>query len=196
MNRMMRRMKLPRVIRLCACLLLSAGGAHAAQPERTVLGVTLNTRFALPACAATEVTISSRICFNPAMINRKDWGAEEYFVSIPIKGTPAFVRGEINVYVLDGIISAVKIGTWGIQGQYGALDYLKKQYGEPTRARKEKPRGIRARFPSEFAEWDLKDVSVRLQGTTGSVDWGQIEVLTPVYQKRVADFEKGAAGSK
>jgi len=193
MKRMMRRMKTLRLTLLHACLLLSAGSAIAATPERVVLGVTLNAPFALPACALREVTIASRICFNPAMINRKDWGAEEYFVSIPVRGTPPFVRGEIGVYVVGGIVEAVKIGTWGIQGQAGALADLKKTYGEPTRAWQEHRHRQRSRFPSLFAEWDISDVWVRLDGTTATIDWGSIEIQTRRYQKRIAAFEKGAA---
>lgn len=158
--------------------------------DRMVLGVELGSRFLTPVCNPGETAFPSRLCFDGSLINRKAWGADEYYVFIPSAGTPPYVRGEIRVSVLNGIVESVQIGTWGIQAQGIALEALTKKYGVPTRARQEKQNALRSRFPTQFAEWELKDFSVKLDGTTGSIDWGRIEVSTHRYRKLVGDYEK------
>jgi hypothetical protein len=183
-------MGLPRNIFLTACLLLSVKMALAAPPDKMVLGIELGTRFVVPTCGAREVSVSGRLCFNGDMIERKAWGADEYYVSIPSAGTPPYVRGELRVSVVNGIIESIQVGTWGIQAQGGALAALTKKYGEPARARKHMHNALRSRFPTQYAEWDLDDFSVKLDGTTGSIDWGRIEVTTHRYRKLVKDYEQ------
>lgn len=190
------RMKSLNSILLSACLLVTAADLCAATPDRTILGVRLGARFVLPPCAPAEVTIASRLCFNAAMIDRKPWGAEQYFVSIPTDRMPPYARGELTVHVVEGQVESVIIGTWGIQGQGAALADLKKQYGEPTRSRQQLKHRLRSRFPSEFAEWDLGDMSVKLEGTTGSIDWGRIEMATSRYRKLIADYEARTPAAK
>ncbi|OGA48796.1 MAG: hypothetical protein A3G24_19725 [Betaproteobacteria bacterium RIFCSPLOWO2_12_FULL_62_13] len=183
-------MNLTRNILLVGCLLMRVTTMHAAAPDKMVLGVELGARFLVPTCSAGEISFSSRLCFNGALINHKAWGADEYYVSLPSAGTPPYVRGELRVSVVNGIVESVQIGTWGIQAQGGALAALTKQYGEPTRARKQMQNALRSRFPTRFAEWDLRDFSVKFDGTTGSIDWGRIEVTTHRYRKLVKDYEQ------
>jgi hypothetical protein len=158
--------------------------------DKKVLGIELETRFLVPACNPGETAFPSRPCLNDAATTRKAWGADEYFVFLPNAGTPPYVRGEIRVAVVNGIVEAVQIGTWGIQAQGIALESLTKKYGAPTRARQEKQNTLRSRFPLQFAEWDFRDFSVKFDGTTGSIDWGRIEVSTHRYRKLVGDYEK------
>lgn len=153
-----------------------------APPDRTVLGIEVGAPFTVPACSAREVSVSGRICFNADMIERKTWGADEYYVSIPSAGTPPYVRGELRVSVIKGVVESIQVGTWGIQAQSGALAALTKKYGDPTRSRKQMHHALRSRFPTQYAEWDFDDFSVKLDGTTGSIDWGRIEVSTRRYQ--------------
>jgi hypothetical protein len=84
----------------------------------------------------------------------------------------------------------VQVGTWGIQAQGIALEALTKKYGAPARARQEKQNALRSRFPTQFAEWEFGDFSVKLDGTTGSIDWGRIEASTHRYRKLLGDYEK------
>ncbi|MCI3952224.1 MAG: hypothetical protein K0R53_1722 [Burkholderiales bacterium] len=177
---------------LIACLLCPLT-TLSADPNKIALGVELGTRFRVPPCEAKEVSISSRLCFNSELINRKVWGADEYYVSIPSAGTPPYVRGELRVSVVGSIVESIQIGTWGIQAQGAALEALTRKYGKPARARTQKLNALRSRFPTQYAEWDLEDFSVKLDGTTGSVDWGRIELTTYRYQKRVKDYEATAA---
>jgi hypothetical protein len=164
--------------------------ASAAPADKMVLGIELGTRFVVPTCSAREVTVSGRLCFNGDMIDRKTWGADEYYVSIPSAGTPPYVRGELKVSVLDGIVESVQIGTWGIEAQWAALASFTKKYGEPTRRHQQMQPGLRSRLPAQFAEWDFEDFSIRIDGTTGSIDWGRIEVTTHRYLKRIKDYER------
>jgi len=179
-----------RLLLLTICLLAQIVMLPANAQDKKVLGVELDTRFLVPACNPGETAFPSRPCFNNAATNRKAWGADEYFVFLPNAGTPPYVRGEIRVAVLNGIVEAVQIGTWGVQAQGIALESLTKKYGAPTRARQEQQNTLRSRFPMQFAEWDFKDFSVKLDGTTGSIDWGRIEVSSHRYRKLIGDYEK------
>jgi hypothetical protein len=187
-------MRLYRYGFVLACLLTPITMALSAAPDKTILGIELAAPFAVPACSAREVSISGRICFNAAMIDRKPWGAEEYYVSVPSTGTPPHVRGELQVSVVKGVVESIQVGTWGIQAQGGALAALTKKYGEPARTRREMHHALRSRFPTQYAEWDFDDFTVKLDGTTGSIDWGRIDVTMHRYQRLVRDY--GAAALK
>jgi len=183
-----------RHVLVAACLLMSAFAGPAAAQDKKVLGIELGTRFLLPACGPGDGAFPVRLCFVEALLLRTAWGAQEYHVKLPSAGTPAYVRGELKVFTVNGTVESVQISTWGIEAQYGAFDSLRKKYGEPARARQEKRKGLRARLPTKFAEWNFKDFSVKLDGTTGSIDWGRIEFSTQRYRKLLDDFEKRAAG--
>jgi hypothetical protein len=83
----------------------------------------------------------------------------------------------------------VQVGTWGLQAQSGALAALTSQYGKPTRTRELK-KAANSRFATRFDEWDLADFAVKLDGSTGSIDWGLIEVSTHRYQTLLKNYEK------
>jgi hypothetical protein len=168
-------------------MLLFMAAAPAAAQGRSVLGIELGSRFLLPECGGGG-TATSRACINNDPVVRKPWGADEYRVALPIAGTPSYVRGELKVVTVKGIVESVQIGTWGIQGQGVVMSALTTQYGKPTRARQQKH--PLSREPAQFADWDLADVSVKFLGTTGSIDWGLIEVSTPSYRKLVAEHEQ------
>lgn len=174
---------------LVACLLFTAAGAFAAESGKSVMGIALDSRFALPECGAGSGTLTSRLCVNGGVNNRKPWGAEEYYVALPRTGVPPYVRGELKVITVQGIVESVQVGTWGLASQSGALAALTSQYGKPSRTRQLK-KAANSRFAPQIDEWDLADFSVRLDGSTGSIDWGLIEVSTHRYQKLVKDYEK------
>lgn len=181
------------VLALCLPILLKTTPVIA--QDRMVLGIELGAGFKTTACGPGETAFPSRPCFDGSVTSRKGWGADEYFVYLPSAGTPPYVRGEIRVSVMGGVVEAVRIGTWGIQAQGIALEALTRQYGAPTRARQEKQNTLRSRFPVQFAEWELADFSVKLDGTTGSIDWGRIEVTTHRYRRLVGDYLKQPAKS-
>jgi len=174
-----------RFLFLLALVLL---GPAQATPDRTVLGIELGSRFLLPECAGSGA-FTSRLCINGGLTKRKPWGADEYYVSLPRSGVPPYVRGELKVATIQGIVESVQVGTWGLQSQSGALAALTRQYGKPTRTALKK-KSANSRFAAQIAEWDLEDLSIKLDGSTGSIDWGLIEVSTPRYQKLVRDYEK------
>jgi hypothetical protein len=178
-------------ILLAGCILLSATATLAAAQGRSVLGIELGSRFLLPECGGGG-TATSRACINSDPVVRKPWGAEEYHVALPIAGTPSYVRGELKVVTVKGVVESVQIGTWGIQGQGVVMSALTSQYGKPTRARQQKH--PLSREPTQFADWDLADVSVKLLGSTGSIDWGLIEVSTHRYRKLVSEHEPRQPG--
>ena len=176
-------------ILLIGCLMLPVTAASAAAPDRTVMGIALGTALLLPECGAGGGAFTSRLCINGRLTNRKAWGADEYYVALPSSGVPPYVRGEIKVATVQGIVESVQIGTWGLQAQSGALAALTSQYGKPTRTAQRK-KSATSRFAAQAAEWDLEDFSVKFDGNTGSIDWGLIEVSTHRYRKLVADHEK------
>ena len=178
---------------LVACVLASAIASPAAAQGKSVLGIELGSRFLLPECGAGGGAVTSRACVAPEPVVRKPWGADEYHVALPLAGTPSYVRGEVKVATVKGIVESVQVGTWGIQSQDGVLAALTGQYGKPTHAREQKQ--ALSRIPVRFADWDLADFSVKLLGATGSIDWGLIDVSTHRYQKLMTDHESRAPGA-
>jgi hypothetical protein len=185
---------LHRAILIAGCLIMSIPAAPAPAQDRTVLGLAIGAQFRVPACGPGDGTFPSRHCFKGAPIHHKAWGATEYQVTLPGAGTPPYVRGDLKVFVLAGLVESVQISTWGIEAQPGALTSLTRKYGEPTRTRQQKLKGMRSRFPTHYVEWDFRDFSVRYDGTTGSIDWGRIDVSTHRYRKLLEAHEKQPPG--
>ena len=157
--------------------------AGAADPAKTIIGVELGARFTIPPCARGEETLTKRHCYVAAQTTKTPWGAEEHHVYYPSVVPIPYARGELVVDVLNGVIEAIHINTWGIEGQYSALEMLTKKYGPPTRERREKTKSQRARLPVVYAEWDLADFSVKLDGITSTFDWGRITLATHRHRK-------------
>ena len=171
-----------------ACLLLSAMPAPAPAQDKTVLGIGLGSPLRLPKCGAGNGAMTSTTCVTSDPVERKAWGADEHHVAIPLSGAPPYARGEFKVVTVKGIVESVQIATWGIQSQSVALATLTGQYGKPARTRQQKL--PLSRIPAEFAEWDLADLSINFQGSTGSIDWGLVDVSTPRYRRLVKDYEQ------
>ena len=168
--------------------MLPVTAAPASAQDKTVMGIELGSRFLLAECGGSGA-FTSKLCINGSLTNRKAWGADEYYVALPRSGVPPYVRGELKVATVQGIVESVQVGTWGLQSQSGALAALTSQFGKPTRTG-EKKKVANSRFAAQFAEWDLPEFSVKLDGSTGSIDWGLIEVSSHRYQKLVKDHEK------
>jgi hypothetical protein len=183
-----------RQILLAAWLLIWALAGPAAARDKTVLGLEIGAQFRVPACGPGDGAFPARPCFKGAPIHHQAWGTNEYQVTLPSAGTPAYVRGDIKVFVIAGLVESVQIGTWGIEAQPGALASLTRKYGEPTRATQQKVKGMRSRFPTQYVEWDFGDFSVKYDGTTGSIDWGRITVSTHRYRKLLEAREKRPPG--
>lgn len=160
-----------------------AGMACAADPAKNVFGVELGARFSFPACDRGEDALTKRHCYNAKQTVKTAWGTEEQRLFYPRTAIVPYARGELTVEVVNGVVEAIHIHTWGIQAQGNALDALKKKYGPPTRSHSEKIKGLRSRFPVEYAEWDAKDYSVRFTGVFTSIDWGRITLASPLYMK-------------
>jgi hypothetical protein len=183
-----------RPILFAGWLLMSVLAAPAPAQDKTVLGLEIGAQFRVPACGPGDGTFPSRHCYKSVPIPHKAWRASEYQVTLPSAGTPAYVRGDIKVFVIDGLVESVQIGTWGIEAQLGVLTSLTQKYGKPTRATQQKLKGMRSRFPTQYAEWDFPDFSVKYDGTTGSIDWGRIVVSTHRYRKLLEAHEKRPPG--
>jgi hypothetical protein len=187
------RMNLTRCLRLHVFgLLLLAAVMPASAQEKMVLGIALGAPFRTPACKAGETATASRLCFKDAMKHFKLPGFTEYIVANMTKGPP-YMRGDIHVMVRDGMVESIQIGTWGIEYQDNAFKALSDEYGPPTRTWRDKPKGLRARISTLYADWDLRDFSVKFYGSVGSIDWGRVEASTYGYRKRVEDQTDRAA---
>ncbi len=174
-----------------AFALLAATVAPAAAGDKMVFGIELGAPFRVPVCDSRDGAVySARRCFDGAAVTRNAWGAARHEVSLPSAETPAYVRGTLIAFVVDGIVESMWIETWGIQAQGGALSALTKKYGPPARAREERRNTLRSRFAVQFAEWDFADFFVKFEGTTGSIDWGRIEVSMHRYRKRAEEYQK------
>lgn len=184
-------MKNLRHLLLGLCLLTTA--ATAADPAKTMFGVELGARFIFPACARGEDALTKRHCHNATQIVKTPWGAEEYQVFYPRTEVVPYARGELVVDVVNGVIEAIHVSTWGIEAQGTAMTALKAKYGPPVRSRTEKIKGMRSRLPTQFAEWDMKDFSVRFDGTTSTIDWGRITLITRRYDQLRNEYAKRAA---
>lgn len=179
-------MKIMKWFRLLAiaAMLLSVVAPATAQ-DKIVLGIELGAPFRMPACKPREDATASRLCFKDSMPYAKVPGVREYVISNITNPPSVYIRGDIHVMVIEGKVESVQIGTWGIDAQDNALKGLSDQYGPPTRSWREKPTGLRARIATRYAEWELRDFSVRLHGSFGSIDWGRIDASTPRYRKLV-----------
>jgi len=122
-------------------------------------------------------------CYADALTTKTPWGAEQFHLFYPRETAAPYARGEMVVDVVNGIIEGIYINTWGIEGQGTALDALTRKYGAPTRSRTEKIKAHRSRYPSRFAEWELADFSVKLDGTTSTIDWGRIALVSHRYRQ-------------
>jgi hypothetical protein len=167
-------------------LLLLAVVAPASAQENRVLGVALGAPFQMPACKPGESATAARLCFKDVLKSDKVPGLQEYLVANTTKGPP-YMRGDIHVMVLAGMVESVQVGTWGIEHQDNAFKALSGKYGAPTRSRREKPKGMRARNPTLFADWELRDYTVSLYGSVGSIDWGRVDASTHRYRKLLGD---------
>lgn len=179
---LLRQLSLPLLLMILQWLLFTPL-AQAADSAKTLFGVELGSRFAFPACAAGEDALTSRHCHNPAQAEKLPWGGEARRVFYPRPQVVPWARGEIIVDVLDGTIEAIHIHTWGIQSQDSALEALQKKYGPPTELRSEKLKAQRARLPAKFAQWNLQDYHIRLDGVTTTIDWGRITLATHRHRK-------------
>ncbi len=166
---------------LLFALSLVAGSAVAADTEKAMFGVELGSRFTYPACERGEDALTKRHCYNAKQTVKTAWGTEEQQLFYPRAAIVPYARGELTVEVVGGVIEAVHVHTWGIEAQSNALEALKKKYGPPVRSHSEKMKGLRSRFPVQYAEWDAKDYSVRFVGVVTSIDWGRITLGTPEY---------------
>lgn len=172
---------------LFALLLPLALQAQAADPAKTLFGIELGTRFTIPPCGRGEEAMARSHCYSEAQNARTPWGTDERHVHYPRTEPAPYARGELVVELFDGMIEVIHVNTWGIEGQGPALDALTRKYGPPTRSRTEKIKAHRARIPSLFAEWDFRDFSLRLQGTTTTIDWGRITLATRRHSQRLAE---------
>lgn len=170
------------LLRTLAIFLLPAL-AHAADPVKTFFDVELGSRFAIPACAANEHSVTQRLCHNAVQTTKTAWGTTDYAVFFPRPKVVPYARGELNVEVINGVIEAIHVNTWGLQTQQPAMDMLQDRYGPPTRSRSEKLANVRSRIPVIHAAWDRSDFAVRYTGATTGIDWGRITIATPRHQK-------------
>lgn len=161
--------------------LIVAANACAADSPTAMFGVELGARFSYPACERGEDTLTKRHCYNAAQTTKTKWGTEEQHLFYPRTAVVPYARGELTIEVMNGLIEAIHVHTWGIEAQSTALDALKKKYGPPVRSHSEKMKGLRSRFPVQYAEWDARDYAVRFEGVINSVDWGRITLGTPKY---------------
>lgn len=174
-----------------AMLLMIAAAAPAQAQDRTVFGMQIGARFDLPRCGPGEGSYPARRCYRADPTSGKAWGGHEYRVFLPSAGTPAYVRGELTVAVIDDKVVSVHIPTWGFEAQHGAFTALTKQYGEPTRSGlKAGQNQYRSRYKAQSAEWKFDDFTVTFEGITGSIDWGMIKVSTHRYLKLTEAYEK------
>jgi len=187
-------MLLHRNFLIAGWLLTSVLAAPVHAQDKTVVGVTIGAPFRVPACSPGGEVFPARHCFNRAPIHHKASGASEYQVTLPSAGTPAYVRGDIKVFVIAGLVESVQVATWGIEAQPGVMTSLTQKYGEPTRATQQKVKGMRSRFPTQYVEWEFPDFSVNSEATTGSIDWGRIVVSTQRYRKLLDAREKRPPG--
>ncbi len=170
-------------------LSLAAAVMPAAAQDRMVFGMEIGARFSVPQCAPREGSYPARRCFKESAAAAKAWEGYEYHVYLPSAGTPAYVRGELIVSVIDSIVESVHINTWGFEAQHGAFTALKKQFGEPTRVSfKAGQNAYRSRYQAQSAEWDFSDFTVTYDAVTGSIDWGLIKVSTHRYTKLMNDY--------
>lgn len=186
---------------LYALMVAIAASPVLAEPKDEVIEVPIGERFSLPQCVlfSTKYGLGyedpwpsydldskqpTLPCWKLTLGSPSKPGLPLAFKGREIVGIaheqermPAGIREQI-VELSDGVVRRVILHTAGVQWQREVFDLLVIKYGQPTSKRiVSKSNLMGAKIQAIEAQWAQPGVSVRFEGVTDNVGWGQVEVL-------------------
>lgn len=167
-------------------LLLLAAQAFAA--DNTVFGLPLGEPLSVPECARSSygyVVITDKICFERLFEKEHARGSivsETVSIRFPISELPSIVNGtSMLALVLNGRLEGIGFNTHGVSDQEIVLSALKKKYGEPKVFLPHTVQNLMgASFKVFTALWQLPNIVVTFQSTTGEIDAGLVNIDTKI----------------
>ena len=165
-----------RVAILSAVLATLAGAAQAAP---TVLGVEVGASMSLPRCDLSNSLVVKQDCQTPAAHGDN----VEIVLSDATTVRAGFVR-HAEAVVANDIVSALIVRTSGVYSQDEVMHALTARFGKPRAYRIERPRDrLTSTFKGVRARWELDGLIVTFDSAVGSLDNGELEIMTPAYAK-------------
>lgn len=185
----------------CAFIIVMTTATVLAEPQPEVVDIPIGETFSLPQCAlfkakyglgyedpwpsydldSKQVTLP---CWKLTLGSPSKPGLPLAFKGQEIVGIaqkpermPAGIREQI-VELSDGVVRRVILHTAGAQWQREVFDLLVLKYGQPkSRRTVTKSNMMGSKIQAIEAQWAHPGLSVRFEGVTENVDWGQVEVL-------------------
>jgi hypothetical protein len=179
-------------------LSLGASVARSADASgSSVFGITIGERLSLPQCPGDGspgnryYTGSTRVFC--AMIDapmKRNNGDTEIFAYFPFLGSPAIVKGgTLIIEQRGGVVVAVGFPTPGPNYQDIVFDELQKKYGKPSQLfHQPMQNAFRASYDVMFARWHRGGLSVRFDGSDGTITSGEVEIQTDQHEKIMRDW--------
>lgn len=179
-----------------AACLLCAGAVSA--DEASVFGYKFGEEVVLPTCP-DKSPISEYIDSDCRFVSKYDNDPNVVIVYVPKSDTPIYMKGQIDLYTINGVTQAAHYLTWGESAQRLILGELKKKYGHPTKQGADvMQNSYGAKFTKINAFWILKNVTVRFRGfRDANRDAGDVWVYTKEgasHSEIVKEFSSNAKG--
>jgi len=90
-------------------------------------------------------------------------------IYLPKADIPLYMKGQIDLFTMNGVVEGAKYLTWGESVQHMVLGELIKKYGLPTRKSVDiMQNAYGAKFERINAIWEHKSITVRLRGFLAS----------------------------
>jgi len=165
-----------RVAIVSAFLATLAGAAYAAP---TVLGVEVGAPMTLPRCDLSSSLVVKEDCQTPAAHG----GNVEIVLSDATTAHAGFVR-RAEAVVEDDMVSALIVRTSGVYSQDDVMHALIAKFGKPQAYRVDRPRNrMTSTFKGLRARWERDGLIVTFDSAVGSLDSGELDIMTPAYAK-------------
>jgi hypothetical protein len=113
----------------------------------------------------------------------------------PFARGPKYARGEIDAYMVGGIVQRVRMFTDGAATQQAVFAELTRKFGKPQVNERHAVRtALGARYSAITAGWVTGDYVVVFEGIVGTVDGGSVNVYTrAAWDAEKADERKNEA---
>ena len=191
---------------LAAALLAIAPILYAATTDMTIAGFTLGAPLTIPQCDDQPHSMSvptNMPCYRnqSRYLRSSDLGTPGWKVVTIMIGfgpRPAILNGsQIEAFIRDDTLVAVKFSTNGSQSQSSDLQTLIEKYGKPTSRKVERfQNGFGAKFEGVVAVWRLRDLLVQFESIFPDLETGLVAVALPEGIELINADVKRLSGNK
>jgi hypothetical protein len=163
-------------VAMLSVFLASLAGAASAAPS--VLGVEVGAPMTLPKCDLSRSLIVKEDCQTAAAHG----GNVEIVLSDATTAHAGFVRHAEAVIDDDDVVTALIVGTSGVYSQDEVMHTITARFGKPRTYRIERPRNrLTSTFKGVRARWERGGLIVTFDSAAGSLDNGELKIMTPTY---------------